>query len=94
MTSERPKRVRKATCRMSSTVEGSYLILQFEGDGPMRWRLPAKGENDKIRAVRLKAAQYAAEHGATDGQQAAIHRALWASGYIVGRTGRPYRLSL
>ena len=59
------------------------LIVEFEGGPSGRWPLPPKGRPEEIRAVRDEAARFAEGNGATEGQVAAVKKALRQVAYHV-----------
>lgn len=73
---------------MSSRIEDEHLVLLVDGQPVKRWQLPAKGDAEKLRLLRVEAVQFAATQGATVGQQAAVRKALWKEGYGTGRRRR------
>jgi hypothetical protein len=82
------RRERKSTRRLLGRVVGKELVLTFEGEPAKRWKLPSTLDKDKIGIVRRAAVLYAAQHGATVGQQAYVRRVLWENGYGSGKPQR------
>lgn len=77
--------LRYATKVMRSRVQGSRFTVTFD-DGPEHaWNLPSKSDKDALRKVRDAAANFATEHGATQGQIYAVYKALTDAGYHLTR---------
>jgi restriction system protein len=81
----RPRRIRRATARMSSKVDGGVLYVAFAGLPGQRWTLPDRQDKAGIRRARDEAVRFAREHGATAGQENAIKKALTSAGYHLTR---------
>lgn len=78
----RPRvRQRLANRRLSATVLDGFLCLAFAGGPEDKWQLPARDAHDAIAELSVKAQAWAESHGATYGQQKAVHKALTESGY-------------
>jgi hypothetical protein len=77
--------LRVAKVRMSSRLDGGYLVVRFEGGSSQRWPLPSKSDPDSIRRTRDAAVQFARQNGATSGQVDAVKKALTDGGYYVSR---------
>jgi hypothetical protein len=74
-------RQRLADRRLSATVSDGFLRLAFAGGPEDKWQLPASDAHDAIAELSIKAQAWAESHGATYGQQKAVHKALTESGY-------------
>ena len=85
-------RRRKATKRMSARVEdgraGKHLLVKFADDESKEWKLPERSDKEAIRRVRDAAVSFARAHDATDGQIAAVKKALAGAGYYVSKLKR------
>jgi len=82
-TNKKPGSMRRriATRKMGANVEGIELIVEFLG-GPLdRWTLPSQDNKMGIRKVRDEAVAFAKQNGATEGQVAAVKKALTSAGY-------------
>ena len=74
---------RRATKRMSASVERGHLQIRF-ADGLMeRWELPNRSDKGAIRRVRDMAVAFARENQATLGQINAVKKALTEAGYYL-----------
>jgi hypothetical protein len=74
---------RRATVRMTQTVENGELILRFDSGQTEKWKLPTKNDPAGIRSVRNKAIAFVRKNGGTIGQEHAAIRALTSRGYHV-----------
>ena len=82
-------RGRLATQRMRAVVRDGTLQVEFENGAKESWKLPkAKTDRDEIRRVRDRAVDFARAQGATEGQRAAVKRALTEHGYHIGTPRR------
>ena len=85
-------RRRKSTKRMSARVEdlglGEHLLVKFADGESKQWKLPERSDTEAIRRVRDAAVDFAGAHGATEGQIAAVKKALNHVGYYVSRFKR------
>ena len=79
-----------ATKKMSARVEGDqprqYLLVKFADGEPKQWKLPHPSDTEEIRQVRDAAVTFASAHGATEGQVAAVMKALTSNGYYVSKS--------
>jgi hypothetical protein len=74
-------RVRRATDRMSAKVievagKPDVLRIEFASGDVQKWDLPSKGDHPAIKTLTTAAIEWAKDHGAVDGQQAAVRKAL------------------
>ena len=76
---------RRATDRMTQTVNGNKLILQFDSGPRFERALPAKENRPAIRKVRDEAVEFVRSNGGTDGQEKAAIRALTSRGYHIAK---------
>jgi negative regulator of replication initiation len=76
---------RRATDRMTQTVKGNKLILQFDSGARFERALPAKENRPAIRKVRDEAVEFVRSNGGTDGQEKAAIRALTSRGYHIAK---------
>lgn len=82
----------KATVRMRANVVDGKLQILFVGGHPKEWTLPASSDKTALKRVREEAFAFANDNGATEGQLAAISKALNEAGYYVhGKQQRPAR---
>jgi hypothetical protein len=68
---------------MSPRIEDGYLKVRMEFGEDMVWRLPDRGDREAIRELSAEARAWAADRGATYGQEKAIHKALTEAGYYL-----------
>jgi hypothetical protein len=80
---KRRSRVMHATRQLRATLNKTHLLVQFADGLERRFPLPARNDVAAIRAVRQAACDWAAEGGATDGQFAAIKKALTGGGFYL-----------
>ena len=76
---------RRATIRMTQTVKGNKLILEFDSGPRFERTLPAKENRPAIRKVRDEAVEFVRSNGGTKGQEHAAIRALTSRGYHVAK---------
>lgn len=76
---------RRATDRMTQTVNGGKLILEFDSGPRFERTLPAKDNRPAIRKVRDEAMEFVRSNGGTDGQEKAAIRALTSRGYHIAK---------
>jgi negative regulator of replication initiation len=76
---------RRATIRMTQTVKGNKLILEFDSGPRFERTLPAKENRLAIRKVRDEAVGFVRSNGGTKGQEHAAIRALTSRGYHVAK---------
>ena len=76
---------RRATDRMTQTVKGNKLILEFDSGPRFEGTLPAKENRLAIRKVRDDAVEFVRSNGGTDGQEKAAIRALTSRGYHIAK---------
>jgi negative regulator of replication initiation len=76
---------RRATNRMTQTVNGNKLILQFDSGPRFEKTLPAKENRAAIRKVRDEAVEFVRSNGGTDGQEKAAIRALTSRGFHIAK---------
>lgn len=74
-------RQRLAQRRLSASVADGFLRLVFAAGPEERWRLPAQDAHAAIANLSAEAQVWAETHGATYGQQKAVHKALTEAGY-------------
>ena len=79
------KRTRKSTVRMSATIVGNELVVQFANGISRSWNLPDRQDKAGIRLIRDSAVSFATIGGATFGQQNAVKKTLTDAGYYVSR---------
>jgi hypothetical protein len=79
---------RRATVRMTQSVENGELVLRFDSGQTEKWKLPAKNNPAGIRIVRDKAIAFVRKNGGTTGQEHAAIRALTSRGYRVTGSGK------
>jgi hypothetical protein len=78
-------RVRIASQRLSAKVEEGVLRVLFANGVSKTWPLPNRENKAAIREIREAAMQFAKDHGATEGQQNAVRKALTNAGYHLTR---------
>ena len=76
---------RRATNRMTQTVKGNKLTLEFDTGPRFERTLPAKENRPAIRKVRDEAVEFVRSSGGTKGQEHAAIRALTSRGYHVAK---------
>jgi negative regulator of replication initiation len=76
---------RRATDRMTQTVKGNKLILEFDSGARFEKVLPAKENRPAIRKIRDEAVEFVRSNGGTDGQEKAAIRALTSRGYHISK---------
>ena len=77
---------RRATKRMSASVERGRLLVQFVDGEKSWWDLPDRGDKEAIRRIRDDAVDFALTQGASDpGQTNAVKKALTDAGYHLTR---------
>ena len=76
---------RRATNRMTQTVNGNKLILEFDSGPRFERILPPKENRPAIRKVRDEAVEFVRSKGGTDGQEKAAIRALTSRGYHIAK---------
>jgi hypothetical protein len=74
---------RRATDMLRQRVDGKRLFLEFASGAKREWTLPARDDKASIRRLRDDAVDWAKRNGATEGQQAAVMRALTHNGFHV-----------
>lgn len=74
---------RRATDRMTQTVEGNKLVLEFDGGERFEKNLPEKNDRLSIRQLRDEAVNFVRSNGGTEGQEKAAIRALTSRGYHI-----------
>ena len=74
---------RRATDRMTQTVNGNKLILEFDSGPRFEKALPGKDDHAAIRKVRDAAVEFVRSSGGTKGQEHAAIRALTHRGYHI-----------
>lgn len=72
---------RMASTRMSASVDGQDLKVEFRDGASKSWKLPKRDDKAGIRRVREAAVEFARENGATHGQRNAVRKALTDAGY-------------
>ena len=81
---KRSKRKRLATKKMVAEVgKDGELFIKFDGGLWQKFSLPDRNDKPAIRSVRDKAVAWAKRNGATDGQAAAVKKALTSAGYYL-----------
>ena len=79
--SQKPRR--RSNQKMTTAIRDGELRVEFE-DGPWQaWRLPSRQNREAIKEVRDAATAFARAQGATDGQVAAVMKALTSNEYYV-----------
>jgi negative regulator of replication initiation len=73
-------RTRQASRKMTAKVERDHLRVGFANGPSKEWPIPARTDKAAIRSIRDQAVRFAAENGATSGQQHAVMKALTAKG--------------
>lgn len=81
--SSRGARRRKSKDRMPAKVVDGKLQIQSERGPFKEWTLPVPSDKAALKRVREEAFAFAGDNGATEGQLAAISKALNAAGYYV-----------
>jgi negative regulator of replication initiation len=79
-TMKRPRRS-LATTRMSTYISENRLHVEFQDGEASSWALPDRKEKAAIRAVLNEAITFARGNGASDGQRAAVRKALTSDDY-------------
>ena len=80
---------RIATKKLSARVENGQLVVEFpEDDLTESWGLPEPSDREALRPIREAASTFALDHGATEGQVAAVKKALTENGYYVAGSPR------
>jgi negative regulator of replication initiation len=74
---------RRTTDRMTQTVNGNKLILEFDSGSKFERELPAKNDHSAIRKVRDAAVEFVRSKNGTKGQEHAAIRALTSRGYHI-----------
>jgi len=75
-----PRRSR-ATDPMSAYLSGTQFHVSFASGPSSSWSLPSKTDKAALRAMRDKAVAFATKNAATNGQVAAVKKALTEAGY-------------
>ena len=80
-----PKKLKtkKATIKMTTRVDDNHLVIRFADGHGRRWELPDRSDKQGIREVRNLAVDFAHHHGATEGQENAVKKALTDNGYYL-----------
>ncbi len=80
----------KATNKMSVRVEGGrsgeHLLVEFADGASKQWKLPERSDTEAIRRVRDAAVNFALDHHATDGQIAAVKKAVAGAGFYLSKS--------
>jgi hypothetical protein len=74
---------RRTTDRMTQTVSGNKLILEFDSGPKFERELPVQNNHPAIRKVRDAAVEFVRLNGGTKGQEHAAIRALTSRGYHI-----------
>jgi hypothetical protein len=74
-------RERYSTQRMSTGINGEFLLVDFADGSSSKWPLPPRDDKNALRTIRSQALSFAEQHGASIGQLNAVRKALTDNGY-------------
>ena len=77
------RRIRIAKQRMTAKVSDNHLFVGFLNGPSKQWSLPSRDDKASIRSLLDQAIKFAADNGATVGQQYAVRKSLTNAGIFI-----------